>query len=90
MNDLFEPPAKLRGKMKDLAMFIRDARLCRTSDVVQWGLDNFYVSAERAAQLLAERGYLRRMTDEEVRSYFHRDINQGVWVPTKQLRDANL
>lgn len=89
MNDLFEKqakPAKLIGKMGELACWIADRGIATTSDVSYWGTTNYYVSAIRAACLLAERGYLRRMTDEEVKRQFGKELGQGVWVPTDLLR----
>ena len=73
----------MRGKLRQLALWMRDQDGCiKTSDVVEWGVENFYVSAVRAACLLAERGYLRRLTDDEVHSRFGRQLGQGVWVTT--------
>lgn len=90
MNDLFGPPAKLRGKMRELAAWMRAGSAIKTSDVVDWGQNNFYVSALRSARLLTQRGYLRRMTEEEIKVYYGEELGQGVWVPTEQLRQANL
>lgn len=90
MNELFAPPAKLRGKMRLLAKWARDQKHIKTSDVAIWGVDNFYVSAVRVACILAERGFLRRMSEAEVKAFFGKELGQGVWVPTEQLKKANL
>lgn len=89
-QELFKSPPKLRGKMRELARWARDQRLCKTSDVVAWGAENYYVSAVRVACILAERGYLRRLTEGEVSLYFGKALGQGVWVPTEQLKGADL
>lgn len=89
MKDLFErksPVGLKRGKMRELALWIAPQARVKTSDVASWGVANYYVSAVRAACLLAERGYLRRLTEEEVKRLFGKELGQGVWEPTEQLR----
>ena len=93
MIDLFENQKKTssklpRGKMGDLARFILAAGHAKTSDVAQWGCDHYYVSAVRAACQLCFKGFLRRMTDEEAKLLLGYASEQGVWVPTDQLREA--
>ena len=96
MKDLFEKQGgKLRGKMLELARDIRelykdDPRGVLSSDVVKWGTENYYVSALRASCLLAERGYLRRLTEEEVLHNYGHQLGQGVWIPTGLLMQADL
>lgn len=96
MKDLFEPSNEqirkrpLRGKMRLLALWLRQQSYIPTSDVVEWGIENYYVSALRVACILAERGYLRRMTDDEVAQAFERRPHQGVWVPTQKLLREDL
>lgn len=90
MKDLFEAPSLPRGKMRDLARWIRYQGHVKTSEVNEWGVVNYYVSAVRSAQLLAERGFLRRLSDGEVKALFGKELGQGVWTPTMILKEANL
>jgi hypothetical protein len=90
-TDLFSskttpPKNKLRGKTGELAAWIAANGSAKTSDVAAWGVENYYVSAVRVAFSLAEKGYLRRLSDEEVKSRFGHQLGQGVWVPTDLLK----
>ena len=90
MKDLFEKPARVdrlpHGKMGELARFILAEGHAKTSDVARWGCDHFYVSAVRAACLLAEKELLRRLSDAEAEELLGYEGGQGVWVPTDLLR----
>lgn len=91
-TDLFQPTKrrKLSGKLRELAAWCREARLIHTSEVHKWGTANYYISAVRAAQLLAERGYLRRLTEDEQHDLVGKHLGQGTWVVTEQLLKEDL
>lgn len=51
----------------------------RTSDVLEWGRQNFYNRAVRTIQELASCGYLRRLTAKEKEICGFR-TGEGVWT----------
>ena len=64
---------------KDLLLcFIRDRRWLHSHEVVQWGLDNHYIRAERTARDLAQEGRIRRMSDELAKLRFGKS-REEVW-----------
>lgn len=73
MNDLF---VKTTHK-DDLYLFIKGRGRCRTSEVIRWGLDNYYTRADRTARELAEEGLIWRMR-EDLRDMFY-DTKEDVW-----------
>lgn len=53
------------NKKSELARFIRDRGIVSKAEVIQWGMDNFYISAERAVRLLVEAGFIRKLSERE-------------------------
>lgn len=59
MNDLF------RSDMDRLKEHLKTKRFWKTSEIIKWGAMNYSNRANRNKQFLAQRGFLRHMTDEE-------------------------
>jgi hypothetical protein len=76
----------MKGKKLLLYLWIKDRRWAKTSDVVEWGIRNFYISAERVARTLAEEGRIRRATDEEKMRMFRIKMGQDVWLCEEKTR----
>jgi hypothetical protein len=62
MSDLFLEP---KSKKEQLLEFIKKKHYAKSHEVMRWGLENFYISADRVARTLAEEGRIRRVPDEE-------------------------
>lgn len=75
MTDLFKTKSK-KDMLKD---FILSRNWTKSHEVVEWGIKNYHIRADRDSQDLAVEGSIRRMTEEEKESngIFSRE---GVWV----------
>ena len=81
MTDLFDRHAERSGtKREKFREWIMQREWVTTSDVIRWGLDNFYNRADREARALAEDGKLRRLTDEEKIRVLGKNSRQDVWT----------
>ncbi len=76
MKDLFLP---IKSKRDQLLEWILSRNMTLTSEIDQWGLDNYHVRARRDAQEMAAAGLIRRMTNEEERFYL-KNSKQGAFV----------
>lgn len=76
MQDLF---CETKSKKEQLRDFILSRNFTKTSDVLQWGLNNYHTRALRDAQELCAAGEFRRMTESELGFYFP-GSKQEAWV----------
>lgn len=79
MNDLFCMKA---SKKDQLLEFIRLKGAVWTHEVIDWGIRNKTNTAERSARLLAEEGFIRRMTKEErnAKYWWKKESKEDVWI----------
>ena len=66
-------------KKELLKNWLREQKVVKTSDVIRFGLQNYYTRAERTARELAEEGYIRRI-DESTKQEHYGNIKEEVWV----------
>lgn len=66
-------------KIDQLQDWLQRRKYTKTHQVIKWGDENLYPTAERAARRLAERGVIERMDPDAQLKKFGK-INQGVWV----------
>jgi hypothetical protein len=52
-------------KQDALIHWAKHVQIFNTVHVRQWGLDNFYIRADRTMREFAEQGMVRRLPDEE-------------------------
>ena len=76
------------SKQDRLLRFMRKFRMIPTSRVIQWGQDNYYNRAERAARQLAEDGHIRRVTTEELLKRFKRVPRESFWTCLKSVKNS--
>lgn len=76
MNDLFDR----RGKNKTLEDWVLSRNYTKSSEVLQWGIDNYHNRALRDVQKICEQGKIRRLTNKEKIMVFGK-IREGVWSP---------
>ena len=67
-------------KKQQLLAWIQNHRWMRTSDVIRWGVDNYFNRAERTMRDLAQEGFVRRATEEEKARMFVGKMKQDVWI----------
>ena len=53
------------SKKEQLINFLRDEHYFSTSDVVEWGVKNFYLRAKRTVQDLVVEGAIRKIPYDE-------------------------
>lgn len=75
MTDLFDK----RTSKQQLADFIKEKHIVKTSDVIRWGVKNYSNRADRNARLLAAEGMIERMSDQDKNFYFP-GIKEDVWI----------
>ena len=63
-----------------LLHYIKTKRIVPTSGVLAWGVNNHSNRADRNARALAERGLIRRMTDDEKQQHGYGLSVEDVWV----------
>ncbi len=52
-------------KKEQLLRFCRDREFVSKADIMKWGLDNFYISADRVVRTLVEEGKMKHLTKDE-------------------------
>jgi hypothetical protein len=72
MTDLF------RTAKEQLADWIKDRHIVKTSDVIKWGTQNHSNRAERNARELCAEGKIRRL-DNTDRIFYFPKIKEDVW-----------
>lgn len=72
MNDL------LLDDKERLWHFLKQRKFVRTSEIIRWGSNNGSNRADRNARDFAERGLMRRLTEDEVERLYGR-IGEGVY-----------
>ncbi len=78
MNDLFVK----QSKKEQLLEWLYKKKWAKTSEVIQWGLDNYHTRAERDARDLATEGKISRMNEEDKNFHFN-FTKEDVWVAEK-------
>lgn len=73
--DFFRKP---KTKKEQLIEFIRQRVWCKSSDIVRWGVENYYIRADRTARELAEEGIIRRMPDD-LKNFRFTNCKEDVW-----------
>ena len=63
-----------------LLAWIRERRWARTSDVIQWGCENYSNRSDRDARDLCRLGFIRRATEEEKNRMFSKPMHEEVWL----------
>ena len=77
--DLFAQEQKKETKKDQLFSWLSKQRYIRTSDIIKWGIENYYTSADRVARQIATTGTMRRLTKQEKTEGCF-DTAQGVYV----------
>lgn len=75
MNDLFDS----RTSKEKLLEWLRSRNWTRTHEVDEWGLKNYHIRARRDVQEFVQKGFLRRMTKEELERIFG-SSREGAWT----------
>lgn len=67
------------SKQYMLLKWMKQVKRAKTSTVISWGTLNFCNRAERDARLLAEKGWLRRMSPKKKSRFYVEKMRQEVW-----------
>lgn len=67
--ELFQKTKRITKKQQ-LLDFIKDKKVAKTSEVIRFGLDNYFNRALRTAQELVAEGHIRRLTKEQKKFRF--------------------
>jgi hypothetical protein len=79
MIDLFSDAKTMKDQLKD---WILSRKWTKSHEVLEWGMKapHFTTRADRMARLLAEEGFIRRMTDDEKKAIAYYG-KEEIWVP---------
>jgi hypothetical protein len=67
-----------KSKKEQLLDWIREKKVVKTSDVIQWGVFNYCNRAMRNAQQLAQDGLIERLDKHDKYTMFG-NIKEDVW-----------
>lgn len=76
VTDLYDK----RTAKEKLLDFIRAKKIVFTHEVIAWGVANHSNRADRDARLLANQGFIERMSPERKRQvFYHNNFKEEVW-----------
>ena len=75
MTDLFLQDKPKREQLLD---WIKQKHYVKTHEVMEWGLKNYHIRADRDCRDLQTEGKIRRLTKEEVLMRWG-NLKEGVW-----------
>ena len=76
-NDLFQ---KLLTKKEQLLRWIKAQHYAPTHAVMEWGLQNKHIRADRDCRDLCQAGNIRRMTEDEKIVSRWAKLHEEIWV----------